>query len=378
MHYRCRIAGNREIPGAILGGGIVPRMGESTAVDSPTTHSTYNMKQRLDDIYSSEKRLQSALKTLQNCTICEENKQHIHSFIQSKRACGVKPIRLKKQVAVLRTFSNIIQKPLQEATKEDIELYVCNLEQQNYSSWTKIDYKIIIKSFYKWLLGEDEVTPKIVSWIKNKEPRDCIMPEELLTEKDVLSAISICQFDRDKALIHLLHESGVRIGELLTLKIKHVTFAEPVSSILVNGKTGQRRIPIIKSVDHLKKWLEKHPYKNNSESLVWIKTNERKSNLRTQGNRTTETVLCYSAVKKLIHTNFRTARVNKKVNPHMFRHSRATFLAKHLTEAQLKQFFGWTQSSDMAARYVHLSGRDLDSVILNLYNEPYANSTNKK
>ncbi|MBT4870444.1 MAG: tyrosine-type recombinase/integrase [Candidatus Diapherotrites archaeon] len=324
------------------------------------------MNKKLDDIYSSEKRFQSALKTLETCGICEENKQHIQKFVQSKRACGVKPIRLKKQVAVLRTFSQIVAKDLENVTKEDIELYLCELEKHNYSSWTKIDYKVVIKSFYKWLLGEDEVTPKLVSWIKNKEPRDCIMPEELLTEQDVLSAISVCQFVRDKAFIHLLYESGVRIGELLTLKIKHITFAEPISSILVNGKTGQRRVPIIKSVTPLKKWIEQHPYKDNPESLVWIKTNERISNLRVQGNRLPNSVLCYSAVKKLISVNFKIAKVTKKVNPHMFRHSRATFLAKHLTEAQLKQFFGWTQSSDMAARYVHLSGRDLDSIMLQI------------
>jgi len=42
-------------------------------------------------------------------------------------------------------------------------------------------------------------------------------------------------------------------------------------------------------------------------------------------------------------------------------------LAKHLTEAQLKEYFGWTQASDMASRYVHLSGRDVDSAIMKLH-----------
>jgi hypothetical protein len=60
------------------------------------------------------------------------------------------------------------------------------------------------------------------------------------------------------------------------------------------------------------------------------------------------------------------AGVKKKVHPHLFRHSRATYLAKFMTEAQMKQIFGWTQSSDMAAVYVHLSGRDTDDAILEL------------
>ncbi len=61
------------------------------------------------------------------------------------------------------------------------------------------------------------------------------------------------------------------------------------------------------------------------------------------------------------------AGIKKKVNSHMFRHSRATNLATHLTEAQMKEYFGWVQSSKMVSIYVHLSGRDTDKTILRLY-----------
>ena len=61
------------------------------------------------------------------------------------------------------------------------------------------------------------------------------------------------------------------------------------------------------------------------------------------------------------------AGIKKKVNPHIFRHSRATDLANLLTEAQMKQYFGWTKDSKMAATYVHLSGRDIDEAILKIH-----------
>ncbi len=69
----------------------------------------------------------------------------------------------------------------------------------------------------------------------------------------------------------------------------------------------------------------------------------------------------------MLQVAFRRAEIRKRPSPHLFRHNRATILAKHLTEAQLKEYFGWTQSSDMAARYVHLSGRDVDTAIMKLY-----------
>jgi len=54
------------------------------------------------------------------------------------------------------------------------------------------------------------------------------------------------------------------------------------------------------------------------------------------------------------------------ISPHSFRHARATHLASDLTEAQMKVLFGWTGESDMPARYVHLSGKDVDSALLRI------------
>jgi site-specific recombinase XerD len=58
------------------------------------------------------------------------------------------------------------------------------------------------------------------------------------------------------------------------------------------------------------------------------------------------------------------AGLNKRVYTHLLRHTRATELASILTEAQMKELLGWTQSSDMPSVYVHLSGRDVDSAFL--------------
>ena len=67
-------------------------------------------------------------------------------------------------------------------------------------------------------------------------------------------------------------------------------------------------------------------------------------------------------IKKL----FAKADIKKKCNPHFFRHSRATFLANHLTEFQMNQYFGWAQGSDMPSTYVHMSGKAVDNALLKL------------
>ncbi|MEK6902617.1 MAG: tyrosine-type recombinase/integrase, partial [archaeon] len=139
-------------------------------------------------------------------------------------------------------MSIVLGKPFSECTRDDIEGLMVEIGQRDYAEWTKADYRIILKRFYKWLLGNNEEFPIQVKWIRYREPKNTILPEELLTEEEVLRVVDKTKLIRDKAFIYLLYESGARIGEILTLSIKHVTIGNPISSILVSGKTGQRRI----------------------------------------------------------------------------------------------------------------------------------------
>jgi len=77
--------------------------------------------------------------------------------------------------------------------------------------------------------------------------------------------------------------------------------------------------------------------------------------------------MMYGAIRSQIKKLARKAGIPKPVNPQSFRHSRATQLANKLTEAQMKEYFGWTQGSDMASVYIHMSGRDVDDALLKIH-----------
>jgi hypothetical protein len=135
-----------------------------------------------------------------------------------------------------------------------------------------------------------------------------------------------------------------------------VSFDKDGAVIIVNGKTGSRRIRLVLSASKLVNWIENSPSKANRESYVW--TNLEKDN----GN-----PLSYKRVSNILREVAEKASVKKRVNPHSFRHARATHLSKHLPDAIMKPYFGWTQSSKMASVYYHLSGADVDSAILGMY-----------
>jgi integrase/ribosomal protein L40E len=225
---------------------------------------------------------------------------------------------------------------------------------------TKYDHKVVLKTFYRWLKGgEDEQTPREVAWLKPRvKNRSHKLPEDLLTEEEVLKMAQIANTPRDKALVLILYESGCRIGELLTLKIKNVSFDQYGVILRVTGKTGDRRIRIISSAPALSMWLEHYEGTNDPEAYLWPP--------RSNNNHDTHYPAVHASVHKLLEKLALAAGIKKRIHAHLFRHSRATALATKLTEAQMKEYFGWTQASNMAAVYVHLSGRNMDSTLLGL------------
>ncbi len=313
------------------------------------------------DIYHSAEQLEKGFTTLTlKNGFRKKDIEDITNFLNDMAALGVKPIRLKKQLYVLRKITGLLKKPYRACSKEDLMELARKIDSiKNHSEWTKYDRKVVLKRFYRWLNGDEEY-PKSIKWLKLKDPKNSILPEELLTEEEIIRAVDAAKYLRDKTFIYTLYESGCRIGEILTLQIKNVSFGEHVTSLIVAGKTGQRRVPLVSSTSYLSIWLSMHPFKDNPNAPLWTKVVD-KWHPQSMG------VLSYKGAQKMLRVAFRRAEIRKRPSPHLFRHSRATHLAKHLTEAQLKEYFGWTQSSDMAARYVHLSGRDVDTAIMKLH-----------
>lgn len=314
------------------------------------------------DIYHSTEQLERGLETLTSKKFKRKDVEDIKEFINHMSAIGIRPIRLKKQLYVLRKISLLLKKPFRDCNKKDLMELIRKIDSvKEHSEWTKYDRKVVLKRFYRWMNGEEPNNyPECIKWLRLKDPKNSILPEDLITEEEVIKAVDAAKYLRDKTLIFTMYESGGRISELLTLQIKNVSFGEHITSLLVSGKTGQRRIPLISSTSYLATWLSMHPFKDNPNAPLWVKIVDK-------WHPQSMKPLSYKAAQKMIKATFARAGIKKKPSPHLFRHSRATILAKHLTEAQLKELFGWTQSSDMASRYVHLSGRDVDKAILKLH-----------
>jgi len=308
------------------------------------------------DAYNCPAKLESALKCLEkDSKVSEENKQIIKEYENECIAQGLTLARIARCVYVFRYFATVLKKSFKEANVSDIKAAVTELEKSSYADSTRAEMRVTLKKFYNWLRGcEPKMYPPEVIWIKNTKRNGHKLPEDMLTEEDIKALIDATDNFRDRAFVAVLSESGCRISELLGLRIKHVRFDKYGAQLTVDGKTGMRTVRIITSVPYITEWLNSHPNKDDVESCLWLS--------KRRGNR----ALSYNRAKMLLKQLKRRCGVKKAVNPHNFRHSRATFLANHLSDAQLKQHFGWTQSSRMASVYIHMSGRDVDRALLKI------------
>ena len=196
--------------------------------------------------------------------------------------------------------------------------------------------------------------PEIVSWIKiTATPIQELEPSKLLTMSEVRDIlIPACHNFMDKCLLMLLRETGGRINEILKANIEDVRFEKDRAYIkLLNskrrrGEISKREIVLIDSFYFLSNWLRDYPTKNNSSLPLFITDRNKR--------------LGYDSVYRLLKKLEEETKINKNLHPHLFRHSQSNDMSKILTDAELRVFGGWVKTSNLIARYTHLTSEDVN------------------
>jgi integrase len=305
------------------------------------------------DIHYQKKRLESAFE--KGFSGFGKDQDIVESFLIELKVEGLSAARINKYISILSALKKLFQDDFRHATENDIKKLVLKIESCEKSGWTKTDYKVGLKRFLRHLGKE----PK---WLKSSNGNSSkVLPEEILSEDEIKKMGNASYTDRDRAFVLSLYESGCRIGEFLPLRFKHLNFDKHGVVIRVTGKTGSRRIRLVFSTLSLQRWIANHPQRDNKDAFLWCKIPA------PYNGRFENKPISYSFVSKILRELAERGGIKKRVNPHAFRHARATFMARHLKEPEMREFFGWGRDSEMPSIYVHLSGRDVDNSVLSIY-----------
>ncbi len=288
----------------------------------------------------------------------ERSYRLLEDFKKKLLSEGISKLRIVRYIGLLRKIYSLAPREFDEWDEKYIIEVLAKLEESDYKNSTKNEFKKAMKRFIKFYYGKKS---DLLDYVKQGRKKDSKIPE-VLREEDILKLIEIADNVRDKAMIAVCYEAGLRIGELAGLRIRDIEFysnstGEIRAKIKVNGKTGERVIPIVMSVPYLRRWLDEHPFRDDPSAYVFCSL----ARINYGG------IISYQKLYEKFIKLGKKAGLKIRLHPHVLRHSRATVLANHLTEAQMCEFFGWVQGSDMPRIYVHLSGRDVEKSILRLY-----------
>lgn len=309
----------------------------------------------MEDIHNYKRQLERELILLKKDSISPENKEQLIKFKDYLSSEGLGAARIKKYIGQARKYCKMLNSPVESADESDIRRIMGQIEQSELSPETKRDFKIFLRKFYQFLRGcgpDDEMPPE-VKWLKLKiQKSKKKQPEELIREVETKGMIMSGISTRDRAFVCLLSETGARISEIGTIKLKNISFEKYGVRIRVIGKTGPRSILVVFSTPYLKHWINKHPDNNNPEAYLWPNP---------KGE-----LLSYAALTKILKKAAEKAGISKRIHPHLMRHSRATQLSKSMAIALISEYLGWVQGSAMPQRYFHLTGKSADSDILKI------------
>jgi integrase/recombinase XerD len=265
--------------------------------------------------------------------------------------------RQMKYLTELRRLFSGSAKPVKEWTRDDVNDLVSRIDSAGYTFWTRYTYRVTLKRLFKWLRKTDSYPPEVKDIrMNNKMVQTSKLPTDILSEEEVGRMIANCEHTRDAAFISCLYETGCRPDELGSLRLNHVIPDTHGFVLTVTGKTGMRRVRVCLFARILASWIDRHPQRDDVNAPLWPSYQYPQC----------QSPICSQTINKMVKQAAKRAGMRKRIYPYLFRHSRATYLATRLTEAQMNMVFGWKQGSDMPRTYVHLSGRDIDEALLQI------------
>lgn len=266
----------------------------------------------------------------------------------------------------LRDYKILKKNNVQYIDRSILRKYIVYLKSCDYSA-RSISRKIsVIRSFFKFLSREDVVkinptinliTPKI----EKKLPYFLYLQEvEKLIETPPLDTIFGI---RDRAILELLYGTGMRVGELVNLNINDIDLDE--KTIRVFGKGSKERIlplgdPSIKAVQ------EYLTGRNLFRKNISINKNDLNTLLLNRfGGR-----LSARSIRRIIIKYMKMAGLNKKISPHVLRHSFATHLLGGGADLRSVQELLGHESLSTTQIYTHITKERLKII----YNKSHPRS----
>ena len=247
-------------------------------------------------------------------------------------------------------FHEFVKMDFDKVKYDDIRDYLEYLNLKKEKS-TSVSRKISsLKSFYKFLYKNDYMDKKDYPLVKVTYPKKEKKLPKFLYYNDLLEIINESSKDkdgvRDRLIIEMLYATGVRVSELVNIKLNDIDFNN--KRIIVCGKGNKERIVYYGDYaeEVLNKYLKTHVRKNNNYLF-----------LNSKGEQITD-----GGIRYIIDNIMKKLSIKTHVTPHVLRHTFATDMLNNGCDIKVDQELLGHSSLKATEIYTHVTNEHLKEV----------------
>lgn len=290
--------------------------------------------------------------------------KYVHDFLYyletEKEYSNMTIISYKESLDIFLTFLKVeCYSNIKEIDYRCIRNYLTYLYNKNYSKKSISRHISTLRSFFKYLLKENIVTNNPMKLISNPK-LDKNLPkflyydelEKLLNIPDKSEPLGI----RDALVLELLYSTGIRVSEIINIKLTDIN--ESAKTIKILGKGNKERYVVYGNYldDLLKLYLSKARYK-----ILKNKINDYLI-LNHYGNQITD-----RGIRNIIDKVIKQGNLKYHISPHVLRHTFATHMLENGADLKTVQELLGHEHLSTTEIYTHVTNERLRNVYLNTH-----------
>lgn len=262
----------------------------------------------------------------------------------------------RNDLAHLEAFMMRNDLKLENVTLEQLHTFAASLHEYGITPRSQARVLSGVRSFFRFLVldGVVESDPtELLEWPSLPEHLPVVLSLEEIDRIEDSIDLSKAEGARNRAIIEVLFSCGLRVSELVNMKLSDLYLEDRV--LLVRGKGNKERlVPVSnKAIADLKRWFF-------DRNLMKIKPGEDDYVfLNRRGAHLTRTMILI-----MVKRQAEEAGIKKTISPHTFRHSFATALLQGGADLRSIQAMLGHEKIDTTLVYTHISNEQLRKAIL--------------
>lgn len=244
----------------------------------------------------------------------------------------------------LSKFFSCISKGFRDITADDLNYYIAKrMLESNVSINTINNERKSVHAFYKWATENGYIAKADVLKVKNLKSASKM--KIILTEQEIEIIRDSCKTVRELALIDFLLSTGVRVGELVNIRVEDIDFVKSEVHIFAHKTQTFRTVFLdAKASKHISEYVKDKEYQS-QYLFSHIYSDEK---------------LDESVINKIIHKICERTKITKQVTVHTFRKTLASRLhSKGMSAENIAKILGHASMNTTINYYVLIDNSNL-------------------